>query len=130
MRQIPSTLISKSVPVQRVILIVERSFKPGASWPREKLEPPASLKTPRALSFLLPMRGSAKEKSLSASGFALRATTRQVAEGGTADTWGRSARQYALIARRVGIFSESSVPIREKSFSLASLAPCRNELFL
>jgi len=55
-------------------------------WPKEKLEPPASLKAPRALSFFLPMRRSAKEKSLSASGFALRATTRQIAEGGTADT--------------------------------------------
>ncbi len=49
------------VPVQRVILIAERSFEAGASWPSEKLEPPAS-------------------------GFALRATTRQVAEGGTVDT--------------------------------------------
>ena len=55
------------VPVQRVILKAERSFEPGASWPREKLEPPASLKAPRTLSFLLPMRRSAKEKSLSAS---------------------------------------------------------------
>jgi len=34
---------------------------------REKLEPPASLKAQRTLSFLLPMRRSAKEKSLSAS---------------------------------------------------------------
>jgi len=69
------------VPVQRVILIVERFFEPVASVTREKLEPLASLKAPRTLSFLLPMRRSAREKSLSASGFALRATTRQVAEG-------------------------------------------------
>ncbi len=55
------------VPVQRVILIAERSFEPGARWPREKLEPPASLKAPRTLSFLLPMHRSAKEKGLSAS---------------------------------------------------------------
>ncbi len=58
--------IEKFVPVQRVILKAERSFEPDGSWPREKLEPPASLKAPRTLSFLLPMRRSAKEKSLSA----------------------------------------------------------------
>jgi len=48
----PAIPFYKMIPVQRVILIAERSVEPGASWPREKLEP-------------------------SASGFALRATTGQ-----------------------------------------------------
>jgi len=126
------------------------SYPPVRS--KEKLEPPvppAGLKAPRALSFLLPMRRSAREKDLSASGFAggfdptrqaslsasdfalrawgfaLGATTRQVAEGGTVDTWERVAWQYVLIAQRVEILSESLVPIRKDSSSLASLAPLR-----
>ena len=84
---------------------------------REKLEPPASLKAPRTLSFLLPMRRSAREKSLSASGFALRA-------------WGYALASYDPTRRPDKSLRGTVVPIRKKSSPLAFFAPLRLVIFM